>query len=88
MNRIINDPIDEGWLALYICIIANVTTEHAFRLIENPESAGVYRKWTNEDLENVRAYRKEGLKWDEIGNIYNRTGPSMNRLYSRWRKGK
>jgi hypothetical protein len=88
MNRWINTKQDEGWLALCICILANVTTEQAFRLVVNPEMTGIRRKWTAEDLENIEAYRKEGLSWAAIGNIYNKPGPSLNRLYNRYRKEK
>lgn len=88
MNRMINNPVDEGWIALCICILANVTTEQAFRLVGNPERTGIYRKWTDTDFENIEAYRKDGLSWAEIGEIYRMHNQAVCRIYNKYKKGK
>lgn len=87
MNRWINTKQDEGWLALCICILANVTTEQAFRLVVNPEAAGVNRSWTEYDIQQIELDRKEGLTWPEIADKYNTGRTNVSSLYYRYKKG-
>ena len=83
MNRWLNDKTDEGWLALCICILANVTTEQAFRLMENPTTRRQNRRWTQEDFEEIEILRSEGFKWKDIAEMYNMSLRGVSEMYNR-----
>ena len=87
MNRLLNTKADEGFLALIICILANVTPEHAFKIIDNTENKGRYRKWTEYDFQQIELDRKERMSWAAIGEKYNTDGRSVSRIYNRRKKG-
>ena len=71
---------------MYICILASVPPEKAFRILENPETAGRYRRWTEEDVKYIEESRKAGIKWNEIGKKFNMSGKSICGAYCQIKK--
>ena len=86
MNRWISTCADEGWIALYICILASVSPEKAFRILENPETAGRYRQWTEEDVKFIEKSRKAGIQWSEIGKKFSMGAKSVCSAYYQIKK--
>lgn len=67
----INEKTLEGWVALAVCIIHDMTPNAALskvgiRLYNNEKN----RHWTAQDLERIEEMRLGGYKWDEIADIY------------------
>lgn len=60
--------MNEGYMALTICILRNVTPEVAFKMLQGKHY--INRKWTAYDVEEIEIMRSNGMTWREIGNAY------------------
>lgn len=70
----------EGWLALVVCILGNVTPESAFHLLEQ----GGRRQWTEDDIDLISQYRDEGVSWSEIARRFGATKVTVQRVWRYW----
>lgn len=79
--------MNEGYLALLLAIFRNVTQEQAFRILDGKTpKAKKNRKWTDDDFQEIAQCRKEGLKWNEIGEMYGMKEKSAQKAYRRYVK--
>ena len=60
--------MNEGYMALTVCILRNVTPEVAFKMLQGKHY--INRKWTAYDIEEIEIMRSNGMTWREIGNAY------------------
>ena len=69
--------MNEGYMALTVCILRNVTPEEAFKMLEGKK----YRKWTADDVYKIAMMRNLGTKWREIGKVYGVTAQVAYKMY-------
>lgn len=70
----------EGWMALVVCILGNVTPESAFYLLEQ----GGRRQWTQDDIDLISQYRDEGVSWGEISKRFGANKLTLQRVWRYW----
>ena len=85
MNGLIDDITADGWMALAICILRGVPPDEGFRLLDNPARRNV--KWNEEMFKEIELMRQKGMKWTDIGGMYQVDGTTVCRSYYRF-KGK
>lgn len=61
--------MDNNWAALCVAILTTNTIEESLELIFKGKVYG--RILTEEDTEDMKELKKQGLTYDEIGEIYN-----------------
>ena len=69
--------MNEGYMALTVSILRNVTPEVAFKMLEGSK----YRKWTANDVHEIEMMRQSGMTWREIGRVYGVTEQVACRMY-------
>ncbi|MGN0695051.1 MAG: hypothetical protein ACI4LK_09125 [Lentihominibacter sp.] len=79
MNGIITDPTYEGWIALCISILRCAPQEVAFEMIDNPKTQ---RRWTQEDVLEIRELRALGYTWEKIGNMFGLSTSGVRTRYN------
>ena len=85
MNGLIDDITADGWMALCISILRGLPPDEAFRLLYNPARRNV--KWNEEMFEEIELMRQKGMKWADIGAMYQVDGTTVCKSYYRF-KGK
>nr|DAY68079.1 MAG TPA: GcrA cell cycle regulator [Caudoviricetes sp.] len=77
----------DGWCALCISILRNVSPDQAFRLFE---TGVIYekRKWSWEDIDDIQSYRDQGLSWKDIAEIFNMNKSGLIKNFDYWKKNK
>ena len=85
MNGLIDDITADGWMALAICILRGVPPDEGFRLLYNPARRNV--KWNEEMFKEIELMRQNGMKWADIGAMYQVDGTTVCKSYYRF-KGK
>lgn len=73
--------MDEGYMALVISILRNVSPDTAFRMLNGEERWYERRHWTAEDVEEIEALRESGMTWRMIGNTYGVTAQVVYKMY-------
>ena len=61
--------MDNNWAALCVAILTTNTVEQSLELIFEGKLSG--RILTDEDTEDMRKLKKQGLTYAELGEIYN-----------------
>lgn len=84
-GSMINELQDEGYIALAICIVRGVSPQHAFEILNNPTTQS-NRKWTEEDIELVCEYKRQGCSYKEIAELMNTTRSTIQRMWVYWNK--
>lgn len=67
----------ENWYALLIAIKRSVTVEQAFDMFEKGKLGKKNKLITDKDIEDMRAMKKQGFTYKEIGEIYCTTKDSV-----------
>lgn len=65
--------MNEGYMALAVCILRNVTPERAFRILDGDKRCVERRHWTLEDINEIECLRTKGMTWKQIAQMYNTT---------------
>lgn len=74
------DHTTESWMALYLSIIKQVTPEIAFNMLDGAKPK-IRKSWTRNDIEDVVAYRNQGMTLKDIAEIM---GVKRNNMTKRW----
>ena len=69
--------MNEGYMALTVSILRNVTPEVAFKMLQGDK----YRKWTANDVPEIEMMRQSGMTWREIGRNYGVTEQAACSMY-------
>ena len=69
--------MNEGYMALTVSILRNVTPEAAFKMLEGNK----YRKWTADDVPEIEMMRQSGMTWHKIGRAYGVTEQVAYKMY-------
>lgn len=83
MNGLIDDITADGWMALAICILRGVPPDEGFKLLYNPARKNI--KWNEEMFEEIELMRRKGMKWTDIGGMYQVDGTGICRAYHRYK---
>lgn len=78
--------MNEGYMALTICILRNVTPERAFRILDGDEQWVERRRWTAEDVNEIECLRTQGMTWKQIAKMYNTTKGNIFNVYNYHKK--
>ena len=76
--------MNEGYMALTVCILRNVTPEVAFKMLQGKRY--INRKWTSYDIEEIEIMRDNGMTWREIGNTYSVEAQDVCKMYNYHKK--
>lgn len=76
--------MNEGYEALLIAIICEVTTEDAFLMLRGKRSRRNH-KWTPEEMEDIKALRERGVQWAEIGSMYGVRWQTVAKRFSHYK---
>lgn len=63
--------MNEGYMALVISILKSVPPDTAFRMLNGEVQWQKNRHWTADDMNEIGILRQQGMKWSDIGKIYN-----------------
>lgn len=77
------DETIEGYMALCICILCNVSPDVAFRCYETGRANVT---WTCEDMKEITELREQGLQWKEIADLLGADEKRMMKIYSYYKK--
>lgn len=77
------DETIEGYMALCICILCNVSPDVAFRCYETGRANVT---WTCEDMQKIKALRQDGTKWQDIADEFCVDKGKLMKIYSYYKK--
>lgn len=77
------DETIEGYMALCICILCNVSPDVAFRCYETGRANVT---WTCEDMQEITKLRERGLQWKEIADLLGADEKRIMKIYSYYKK--
>lgn len=70
--------MNENWCALYLAIVCEYLPEDALKAVG--EARPIRHEWVREDIEDIIAYRKQGMPWKAIGEIYGKKDSTMHHM--------
>ena len=73
----------DNWSALLIAIFQEIEPNKALQMvgISVKDKTDNKRKWTAEDIEDIAKLREQGLKWNEIAQIFCTTELNIKNTY-------
>lgn len=77
----------DGYAALMVAILRNCTPEMAWMYLEG-KTPKYNRKWLQADINQMDELRAEGITWREIGEMFNTSAETIQRVYRYWTKGR
>jgi len=77
--------IDEGYMALYISIVANKTIDDSFERLSG-NFIRHQRVWTEKDFQYIEQMRSQGETWQNIADAIGCEMVTCRRAWERWRK--
>ncbi len=81
MSDTCRNPLAVGYYALTLCILKNIVPEQAIAYIET----GHHIKLSEKDVEDMRKFKKSGMSYRQIGEMY---GITHEAVYGRLRQRK
>lgn len=76
--------MEENWYSLAISIVRKVTPEQAFGLLNNGKKPPI--KLVNQELKAMGLYKRLGLTWKQIGEMYGLEESGAYKRYKRYKK--
>lgn len=76
--------MEENWYSLAISIIRKVTPEQAFGLFNNGKKPPI--RLENQELKAMGLYKKLGLTWKQIGEMYGLEESGAFNRYKRYKE--
>jgi hypothetical protein len=78
--------MNDNWAALCVSIVKGVSPEVAFLLLNNPGIKNYGYAFTDEDTKDMVEFKKQGLTYKEIADIYGLNKDMIFRRIKRFNK--
>lgn len=82
-----NEAYIENYMALAVSILGNCPPDAAFRRLEKGVSHKNH-KWSWEDIDEIQTCRNQGMKWEDIAEMFDTSATGLHKVFHYWKRNK